>query len=155
MQPPAIIVSARFELIALEAEALHALIAGDTASAGRLVGVVFPSSWPDDEERCEGLPWHLGHLQRDPRHVGWRVRVVAVPHSRAVVGSVSLKGPPHVGDVEIGWAIDPEHRRQGYGYEAASALKAWALNQTQVRALSATIDDQNLASGRLAVELRG
>ncbi len=81
------------------------------------------------------------------------MRVVVEPESRLVVGSVGLKGPPHDGDVEMGWGIDEPHRRLGYGLEAAAGLKAWVLAQPDVRTLSATIEDQNLASQRLATKL--
>ena len=153
MQPPPAIVTLRFELVILEVEALRALIAGHTAHAGQLLQAVFPDSWPDDEERREGLPWHLGHLEREPHHAGWRVRAVIEQRSRAVVGSVGLKGPPHDGDVEIGWGIDEPHRRLGYGFEAAAGLAAWALARPDVHRISATIDQRNLASQALATKL--
>ncbi|HWZ88988.1 MAG TPA: GNAT family N-acetyltransferase, partial [Polyangiaceae bacterium] len=141
-------------LIALRPEELRALIAGDTRRAGELVGVAFPEAWPLEQDARDGLPWHLAHLEKGEAERAWRVRVVVLRVSNRVIGSVGLKGPPDfLGDVEIGWGIDPEHRRCGRGREAALALLTWAAAEPGVRSFSATIADDNVPSQRLAATL--
>ena len=151
---PTAIETSRFELVALGVEELRALIAGDTSAAGQLIGAQFPAVWPEERDAREGLPWHLAHLEQDPTQQAWRIRAVLEREHRIVIGAISLKGPPNAhGDVEIGWGIAREHRRQGYGSEAASAVAAWIALQPGVRSISATIPDDNVASQRLAAKL--
>lgn len=151
---PTAIQTPRFELVALRVDELRALIAGDTTGAGQLLGAEFPAVWPEERDAREGLPWHLAHMQQDPIQQAWRIRAVVDRERRAVVGSISLKGPPNAhGDVEIGWGIGSGYRRQGYASEAAAAVAAWIALQPGVRTISATIPDDNTASRRVAEKL--
>jgi ribosomal-protein-alanine N-acetyltransferase len=144
----------RLRLIALLPNELRALVLGDSGQASTLVGVAFPPSWPTEGEARAALPWHLDALKRNPRHLGWRVRVVVSRESGSVVGSMSLKGPPsRGGDIEVGWGIDESHRHLGYAFEAATALLRWASGEPRVVSVSATINPGNLASQRLAAKL--
>lgn len=130
------------------------MVAGDTGVAGRSADVVFPTGWPEDRDARDGLPWHLGHLERDVTHCAWRVRVVVDRASSLVIGSVNLKGPPDDrGDVEIGWGIEQSVRGRGYAAEAAAAVARWASTQAGFRSLSATIPDENVPSQRVASRL--
>jgi len=143
----------RLSLVVLLPEEIRALIDGDTARASSLAGVTFPPDWPEDDARG-GLPWHLGHLEADARHRPWRIRVVVERASGVVVGSINLKGPPDAdGDVEIGWGISQPWRRRGYALEAVLAVIDWAAGQPGTTTLSATIDDANAASQRLAAKV--
>ena len=68
-----------------------------------------------------------------------------------VVGGACFKGKPDEnGRVEIGYGIAPEHQRLGYATEAIAALVCWAKQQCGVRAVTAEIDEGNLASQRVA-----
>src|ERR1700741_4631815 len=136
---PTAIETPRFELVALRVPELRALIAGDAACAGKLAEVRFPSVWPEERDAREGMPWPLAHLEQDPSQLAWRIRAVVERQHRLVVGSISLKGPPNAhGDVEVGWGIGKDHRRQGYASEAAAAVAAWVGLQPRVRSISAT-----------------
>jgi ribosomal-protein-alanine N-acetyltransferase len=154
VQRPATIETKRLRLLALLADDVEALGAGDAERASRVVGVTFPPGWPEDRETREGLPWHLRHLQADAAHSPWRIRVIVERVSGSVVGSINLKGPPNtIGDVEIGWGMVERCRSRGYALEAASALVAWAAAQPGVRSVSATVPSDNVASQRLAAKL--
>lgn len=151
---PPFIETPRLQLVALLAEEIRALIAGNTSVAASSAGLVFPTGWPEDRDARDGLPWHLGHLERDVTHSAWRVRVVVDRASSLVVGSINLKGPPNdEGDVEIGWGIDPSVRGRGYASEAAAAVARWASAQAGFTSISATIPDDNLPSQRVAARL--
>ena len=151
---PALIETARLQLVTLLPKELCALIASDTARASELTGVSFPTAWLADPGRKEGLPWHLRHLEANEAHRAWRVRVVVERVAQLAIGAITLKGPPDAeGDVEIGWGIDPTFRLQGYAAEAAKAVALWASTQPEFQSLSATIADHNVGSQRVAMRL--
>jgi RimJ/RimL family protein N-acetyltransferase len=52
--------------------------------------------------------------------------------------------------VEIGYAVDPAHRRRGYARAALESLLARAAHEPQVRTVRVTISPDNTASHRLA-----
>jgi RimJ/RimL family protein N-acetyltransferase len=151
---PAQIDTPRLVLVVLQPSEIRALISGDTMSASKAAGVVFPPAWPESADAREGLPWHLGYLETDGRHRAWRIRVVVDRGTNAVVGSVNLKGPPDpVGDVEIGWGIADAWRRRGYACEAVSGVIDWIRQQPGAASVTATIADDNVASQGLAQKL--
>jgi RimJ/RimL family protein N-acetyltransferase len=54
--------------------------------------------------------------------------------------------------VEVGYAIDPAHRRQGYARAALVALLDRAARETAVRTVRATIAPDNTASRNLVLQ---
>jgi RimJ/RimL family protein N-acetyltransferase len=52
--------------------------------------------------------------------------------------------------VEIGYAVDPVHRRRGYARAALEALLQRATEESQVHTVRVTISPDNLASYELA-----
>lgn len=71
---PASIQTERLELIALTPREIRALISGETALAGRLVGADFPSGWPDDRDARDGLAWHLRGIEESIGTAATKVR---------------------------------------------------------------------------------
>lgn len=146
--------AARLRLVALLPEEIEALIDDDTALVSKLAMAIFPAGWPTDVDAREGLQWHLQHLRADPAQRAWRIRVIVERDTNSVVGSVNMKGPPTAGgDVEVGWGVNPDRRRRGYAFEAASAVMHWAARQPGVRQFSATIPHDNVASQAVARKL--
>lgn len=138
--------SARLDLVALPASALHLLLIGDTAAANELVGVTLA---PDLAVRSEALlRLRLADLRTEPRAAAWLLRAVALrEEGRAMVGLAGFHGPPDIsGTVEVGYEIDPAHRRRGYAAEATAALTAWALRFGGARRVVAAIRPDNWAS---------
>lgn len=63
------------------------------------------------------------------------------------VGDGGFHGPPNAdGEVELGYAMVPAARRQGFTREAVELLIAWAARQPGVRAFTARVKPGNIAS---------
>ncbi len=63
------------------------------------------------------------------------------------MGRAGFHGPPDVnGMVEVGYAIDPAYRRQGYARAALVVLLERAARETDVRTVRATVSPTNHAS---------
>jgi ribosomal-protein-alanine N-acetyltransferase len=114
--PPAV------SLQVLDADVLQALVDHDLAAAIAIAGVALPESFVGDT-----WLWtlRLGQIIGEPACAPWLVRAV-VAGDRAV-GHAGFHGPPDDrGMVEIGYAIEPEHRRRGYARGAVTELLAYA-----------------------------
>ena len=69
------------------------------------------------------------------------------------VGRAGFHGPPDAaGMVEIGYAIDPAHRRLGYAWAALETLLQRAAREPEVHTVRATIRPDNTASRDLVVQ---
>src|SRR5262245_31275175 len=92
-----------FEMRVASINVVRALVSGDHALAGSLARAEFSPGWPHETEAVAGLAWHLKWLERDPYQARWRIWLIVDSRTRAVLGSVNLKGPPDAdGTVEIG-----------------------------------------------------
>ncbi|HST68001.1 MAG TPA: GNAT family N-acetyltransferase [Mycobacteriales bacterium] len=100
---------------------------------------------------CAGL-WRMRsrQLAGSPGDGPWVTRFVVVPGHAAPVGLAGFHGPPDgAGMVEIGYRIDPEHRRRGYARQSVEILLAVARAHPDVRVVRATIGPDNHASRSL------
>ncbi len=150
----ALLITTRFELVSAPSEFIQAVISGRKAYAGTLVNAIIPQDWPVNEEAAQGLAIHLQHLLRNENEIDWRIRLVVARHSRELVGSLSFKGPPDsTGVVELGWGVIERYRRQGVAFESGTSLLTWALADSKVNRVIATIPDENVASQALARRL--
>src|SRR5207237_8332173 len=73
--------------------------------------------------------------------------------TRVMVGRFNFHGPPENGAAEVGYTIQPEHRRRGYATEATAAMLDWARAEHGVRRFIASISPDNEPSLRLARHL--
>jgi ribosomal-protein-alanine N-acetyltransferase len=142
--------TARLVLVPAGIELLQAVVDQDYAMAGALQQLTIPPTWPGNRDAVEGLPVHLGALRADPSEIPWRIRLVLVKPDRIAIGSINLKGPPRGGSVEIGWGILPAMRRRGFAVEATAAVIGWLQARPEIHRITATIDDANTASIRVA-----
>ena len=151
MQRPADIHTQRLILRVILPDEIEWLLAGDMRRVEFANGFKYP---PADASLGIDFGWHLRALRTDPQQLPWRIRVIIERSSNIVIGSINLKGVPDTeGDVEIGWGVNEEYRRQGYATEAAAAVMRWAFEQPVVRSISATVPDDNEASKRVAQRL--
>jgi ribosomal-protein-alanine N-acetyltransferase len=129
---------------------VQAILDRDCVKAGALHQITVPPTWPGSREALDGLSWHLRAMQADPNEVPWRIHLVILKDDRIAIGSVNLKGAPKNGEVEIGWGVLPSKRRKGFETEAVGAMIDWLDQQPEVQRVTATIDDTNTASVRVA-----
>lgn len=140
------------ELVELAPAAIHALAAGDLAAANRVASVPLTPYLVGPESRST---WRMRSEQvvADPVSAGWITRVVHDAARGLVVGRAGFHGPPDAdGMVEVGYAIDPERRRQGYARAALQALLGRAAREPSVRTVRATVRPDNLASRALVLQ---
>jgi len=147
---PANIETERLFLVCLMAEEIESIISGNIQRASLLTGICFQ---PADPKLGIDWSWHLKALRADCNQLAWRVRVIVERSSNTVLGSVTLKGQPIDGDVEIGWGLHDDARGKGYATEASSAVIHWIGQQAGVSSISATIPDDNYPSQRVAGRL--
>lgn len=102
-------------------------------------------------EECVEL-WRMRSEQvtRSPADAPWVTRLVVVPEAAGPVGVAGFHSPPDArGMVEVGYRIDPEHRRRGHARCALETMLAVAEAERDVRVVRASISPDNGASRSL------
>ena len=139
----------RVRIVHLSGPALAALAAGDLDGARRAAGLPLTACFVSAPWR---RTWRRRSLQVDvdPASAAWVTGVVWDDDRALAVGRAGFHGPPDAGGrVEVGYAIDPAHRRQGYGRAALGALLDRAAREPGVRVVRASVRPDNVASRRL------
>jgi RimJ/RimL family protein N-acetyltransferase len=142
----------RLALISMTVPFMQALQRGDVAAAAREVDATVPADMPED--LANFLVYRLAQLERDPSVREWLGRLMVLDDpigGRQVVGSIGFHGPPDAqGRAEVGYRVEPGHRRQGYASEAVRALFDWAYRTHGVTRFVASISPDNEPSLNLA-----
>ena len=108
--------------VELSGRAMSALLDGDLSEAGRVSGVSLTEYFLTDRARWLWR-FRLDQMAADPDHVRWMVRQAVVGDQGLVVGHAGFHGPPdEVGMVEVGYAVAPGFRRQGYARSTLTEL---------------------------------
>lgn len=142
----------RVQIVQLDADALHALARGDLTAANAAAAVAMSGYFAGPEWR--GV-WRRrsAQVQADPLSAGWITGVIWDPHRQLAVGRAGYHGPPDTaGMVEIGYAVEPAHRRQGYARAALVELLQRAARERNVGTIRATVSPDNIASRRLILQ---
>ena len=127
------------DLVRLGPASLRALADGDLATAEASAPVPLSPYLAGPE--CRWV-WSVRAEQvvADPRSAGWITGVVWDPRHRLAVGRAGFHGPPdEVGMVEVGYSIDPLHRRRGYARAAVRALLEEAAAAPEVTVVRASV----------------
>ena len=123
-----------------------ALVADDLPRASAAAGVPLTGYFTGPESNWL---WQLRveQIRRDPGSAAWVARAVVDTSTGAVVGHAGFHGPPdEAGMVEVGYSVDPAHRRQGFATAMLRELLAWAGREPEVRTVRASISPDNVAS---------
>ncbi|WP_239151755.1 GNAT family N-acetyltransferase [Virgisporangium aurantiacum] len=139
-------------IVHLDVAAFRALADGDL-DAANAAGPVPLSPYLAGPE-CQGL-WRMrrDQCERDPSHAAWVTGVIWDERRHLAVGAAGFHGPPDAsGLVEIGYRVDPQHRRRGYARAALEALLDRAATEPDVRRVRVSIGPGNLPSVGLALQ---
>jgi RimJ/RimL family protein N-acetyltransferase len=139
-------------IVHLTAPAFAALAAGDLAAAEAASPVPLSAYLAGPENR--GV-WERrrAQVERNPADAGWVTGIIWDEERRIAVGRAGFHAQPDdAGLVEIGYAVDPAHRRRGYARAAFEALLARAAADPLVRTVRVTISPDNVASYGLVAQ---
>ncbi|MEL7202835.1 MAG: GNAT family N-acetyltransferase [Pseudomonadota bacterium] len=75
------------------------------------------------------------------------------PKTGAYLGQVEINAGPRFPETELGWQLIESAEGQGYAFEAATAMRRWALETRKLDSLVSYIDPENLRSIALAKRL--
>ncbi|WP_427006498.1 GNAT family N-acetyltransferase [Pseudarthrobacter sp. H2] len=139
----------RLQLVQLEPSVLAALAGGDLVAARRATARDLTPYLASDD--CVGV-WRIrrDQLARNPADAAWVTRLAVDRGSGKVVGRAGYHGPPdEAGMVEVGYSIDPVHRRQGYARAALVILLETAREHPGISVVRASVRPDNTPSRRL------
>ncbi len=123
--------TARLDLVSMSLAFMQALEAGDPTAAGQEIGATFPPSLA--ETLRDFVSYRVPALEADPASQPWLGRVMlerGPGNVRTVVGTAGFHGPPDEDRrVELGYGVEPAHRRRGLATEVVGALISWAEGQ--------------------------
>jgi RimJ/RimL family protein N-acetyltransferase len=142
--------AAGVRVVHLTGPVFRALAAGDLEAASAACPVPL-SPWLAGPE-CAGV-WRRRsrQVEEHPASAAWVTGVIWDERRGVSVGRAGFHGPPDAGGmVEIGYAVDPAHRRLGYARAALESLLARAAAEPQVRTVRVSIRPDNEPSNRLA-----
>ena len=121
----------------------------------RKLQVRIPESWPPALFDPPVIEYVIARMEGSPDHAGWWlhyfVRRADAQGSPVLIGVGGYKGPPdRNGNVEIGYSILPEFRRQGYATEAAQGLVTHAFKtETVIHVIAETLPQLRASIGVL------
>lgn len=140
----------RVRIVQLSPEALAALAEGDLATADALSPVPL-SAWLVSPEEIGVWRRRATQVVVTPADLPWVTGVLWSEETRETVGGAGFHGAPDErGMVEVGYGVDPAHRRRGYARAALDLLLERARREPDVRVFRLTISPDNEPSLALA-----
>ena len=146
-----VVTTGRLRLVPLPLALLDAVLVGDWEQARAL------APFPLTEQTFAGdryvLELRQTQLRDDPGIEAWLYRVAVDRTSGQVVARIGFHAAPDAdGTVEVGYSVQPEHRRLGLATEMASGLIAWGREQGARQVRASTTPD-NLGSQAVLARL--
>lgn len=133
----------RLRLVPFTLELMKALLTGKER-LGELLGIAIPATWPGGD-LVDALPVFVAQVEQATSQFPWDWLIVH-REERVLIGDAGFMGGPKEGIAEIGYSIVPEYRNQGYATEATLHLINWALQQRDIRRVTAQCLNDNLGS---------
>ena len=79
--------------------------------------------------------------------------MIELKSSHDCVGQVGINHGPLFPEKELGWLLYDGHEGRGYAFEAAAAIRDWAFTTLGLQSLVSYVDQDNLASIKVAERL--
>lgn len=137
---------AKVRIIQLEAATLQALSEGDLARAQQTAPIRL-SAYLVADEAISTWRFRARQAVETPQDLPWVTGVLWDEATQQAVGKAGFHAAPDEdGMIEMGYAVDPAHRRQGFARAALELLLERARREPDVRVLRATISPANAAS---------
>ncbi|MCM3748539.1 GNAT family N-acetyltransferase [Paenibacillus pasadenensis] len=147
-----IIQTNRLLLKTLDLDLIEAAARRD-ADAIEALGYKTNGEWPGPDF-YEALPYFKELLVNNNGTRGFDSWIIAEKETKEIVGGIGFLGNPDAnGSIEIGFATNESHRRKGYCLEAAQGLMEWALQQEDVRRITARCEPDNIGSQNVLLKL--
>lgn len=121
----------------------EAMLRADQKKEGleELLGAIIPSTWPPQYWDDRAINYLYERIRRNPHYRGWcRYVVLKQPEAALplLIGGCGCTEPPEtLEEVEIGYSVLKEFRRQGYVTEAINALVPWIFTYSPVHSVCA------------------
>ena len=116
-------------------------------------GFIKGKSWPD-EDVMDTIPRILKNLLKNNYSTGFESWLIIKKNTNEIIGDVGFKGYNfEIQNLDLGYGIIAEERRNGYAEEASRALIHWALNFDFINEITANCLNDNLQSIRLLKKL--
>jgi RimJ/RimL family protein N-acetyltransferase len=146
-------VSPRVRIEHLTPEALAALAAGDLALAIELTGLPL-TPYLVSEDRIGVWRRRATQVVEAPEDQPWVTGLLIDEETGDVVGAGGFHARPDAdGMVEVGYGVDPAHRRRGYARAALLLMIDRARSDASARVFRVTVSPDNTASLGLVAQL--
>jgi [ribosomal protein S5]-alanine N-acetyltransferase len=117
------------------------------------LGGTFADDWLNGEGR-DLIAYYVHWTELDPSLYGWGLWFIQHRTSAVIFGSIGFKGKPNDdGMIEMGYGVSEDYRLQGFTFEAAQHMVAWAFGQPTVRQITAECLHDNQGSVRILEKL--
>jgi RimJ/RimL family protein N-acetyltransferase len=140
-------------IVHLSPEALAALAAGELDTATELTGLPL-TPYTVSDERIGVWRRRATQVTVTPEDLPWVTGILVDDQTGEVVGGAGFHGAPDAdGMVEVGYGVDPAHRRRGYARAALLLMLERSRQHPAVRTLRVTVSPDNAASLGLVAQL--
>lgn len=103
-------------------------------------------SWPDNDV-IEILPKIINNLSKVETPTGYESWLIIKKETLEIIGDLGFKGFNYnEGNIDIGYGIIKEERRNGYAEEAIKEIIKWAFSNEIVREITANCLTENINS---------
>ncbi|MCR3757540.1 GNAT family N-acetyltransferase [Clostridium felsineum] len=138
----------RLILIPITLNLAKDLMAGSNDELKKL-GIKPNENWPTSDTK-DILPIISKNLEKDKIPSGFETWPIIRKDTMQVIGDIGFHGKPNEnGEVEVGYGIVENQRKQGFGFEALSAIIDWANLQKNVSIIKAECLIENKPSLRM------
>lgn len=142
----------RLLLVPMTFEFVSKILDGDPALYEEF-GIKPIDEWPRID-LIEILPILKDKLSTKPIPDGFEAWLFVDKLDHSIIGDGGFKGPPDEnGVLDIGYGIIESRRRQGFAFEAVTALVKWGLSHNNVKAITADCLKNNIPSINLLKKL--